>query len=416
MDSIITEVALSNNINEAIELFDRIFYYIAPTNTINLYPNNNNTGKVNNINDFPGISLNPNTISPKQLDAIKQLSGFLINCKTTIDNMRLKELSNSSNNFNNFIPVQDSIELFHSPTSLPLSMTLTPFEYIKQNQQKEKRLQSTITILQEYLVNELNRSEELELKLKAKDIELLQVADEKHELEKKYLKKKSGMSNGTLYNYDVSDAENEDIIVLDDFNESKETVILNGKSVANNSTKVSIKTKTKQKSKTTDPSTFIGRHIRKKFNNEMFFGLVTRYVAPFYEVVYEDADFEELATYEIKELLWLGSISSIKIEQCRKHAKRLAKFDVILALERTSDGFEKKMNDAPDMTNHSYQIANDYHSQKVIANIQKKHDVIEINDSSATGSSSSSDTERSDIKRFKVDQRHYDENVDDVFF
>lgn len=47
----------------------------------------------------------------------------------------------------------------------------------------------------------------------------------------------------------------------------------------------------------------IGTEIQKEFNGVMFKGTVRSYNAPYYEVVYDDGDFEEIPLTDLKKLL-----------------------------------------------------------------------------------------------------------------
>ena len=61
-----------------------------------------------------------------------------------------------------------------------------------------------------------------------------------------------------------------------------------------------------RKAKTVDlnnPQNFIGRRIKKKFGNDYYVGDITEYDKPYFHVLYEDGDEEDLNLNQVKKFL-----------------------------------------------------------------------------------------------------------------
>jgi len=59
------------------------------------------------------------------------------------------------------------------------------------------------------------------------------------------------------------------------------------------------------------------------FDGKAFFGMVVSFNHPFFSIVYEDADFEEVSKSDLKKVLWEGMVPMHRQQACIKHAKQL---------------------------------------------------------------------------------------------
>ncbi len=67
----------------------------------------------------------------------------------------------------------------------------------------------------------------------------------------------------------------------------------------------------------------LARYVRKRFGKKYFFGLVVEWCDPWYKVVYEDGDGEELTANTVRRLLWKNILPRIKTKTCHNHARAL---------------------------------------------------------------------------------------------
>jgi hypothetical protein len=196
-------------INNAIELFDNLFKRIAPTNVINCFEHE------------AYLEIPKENLSEHQCEAIKHLSGFLISLKKFYDKEEFQAPNTSQKLFQDCNTKSSCDQNFYHSDEL-------------------KKMGRTISILQEYLVIELNRSENCEAKLKEKEVECVELLDANASLQKKIR-----LSNN------VNPIEN---------------------------------AKNNCDSKLAEPKDYINLFIRKQFGESSFFGIIANYKAPYFHV------------------------------------------------------------------------------------------------------------------------------------
>ncbi len=69
----------------------------------------------------------------------------------------------------------------------------------------------------------------------------------------------------------------------------------------------------------------LARYVRKRFGKKYFFGLVVEWCDPWYKVVYEDGDGEELTANTVRRLLWKKSVPMRSEADCQDHGHALAR-------------------------------------------------------------------------------------------
>ncbi len=213
--------------------------------------------------------------SVDQCEAIVQLSGYLSSIFEHIQLVRVNSLHEKSV-FNN-IPIT-----FNHNQNVVMEDQVT-------------KMHMKISLLQDMLIQEMNKSEELEISLRSSEAELLAVTEEKAELQKKIekLTRKIGDENMHSNSYPRSISHNP-----------------------------STSDKTKQSNLANqNPESFVGRYIRKQFDNRKYFGIISSYSTPFFLVIYEDGDREELDLKEATDLLWEGIIPSTNKNAIARHEK-----------------------------------------------------------------------------------------------
>ena len=52
-----------------------------------------------------------------------------------------------------------------------------------------------------------------------------------------------------------------------------------------------------------NPQNFVGQRVRRKFGNDFYVGDITDYDKPFFQILYEDGDEEEMNLTEVKRFL-----------------------------------------------------------------------------------------------------------------
>ena len=142
---------LSANFKEVAHIFDIIFYDISPIQRYNFFKRNKSI-------EIPRLSLNDS-----QCDAIKKLSGYLTALRDTIAQYKTNR-------------AVDAVKLPDYGTANEIA------ESNVENPSQTMQLQRANNLLQDYLVHELNRSEQLVHNLKAKEAELVAVTAERDRL------------------------------------------------------------------------------------------------------------------------------------------------------------------------------------------------------------------------------------------
>lgn len=185
----------------AIEVFDEIFYEIAPIDSYN-EPNKGH-----------GVKIPFKLLSDRQCHLIKQFSGHLSSARSALVNTSTVQITN------------------HATSN-------------------EALLVKKVNCLRDYLVNELNRSEEAEQQLKKKEEELVIITAERDKLQKKlasvsYANSNSGSGSSS-------------------------------RSIAN-VVGSSVKSLHGDRLDSSKPESYVNSYIRKPFGSVFFFGLVANY-------------------------------------------------------------------------------------------------------------------------------------------
>jgi hypothetical protein len=215
----------------AIEVFDKLFQEVA---TVNLY----------NEPDIGGdLKIPKRNLTDKQCRSIKDLSGHIISLKRNLMERRDSETN-------------------------PARLT----ERLAGKDATDLHTARKFSLLQEYLINELNRSETAELQLKAKEDELVLVTAERDKL-KKRLAMGSSNSSHSFSHLAAASAPTSAAV----------------------SSSVVVKTEATSHSERgdTNPLSYVGGYIRKPFGNSYFFGLIAAYLA-------EDAFFQVFSYFQAK--------------------------------------------------------------------------------------------------------------------
>lgn len=176
----------NDNFQEFIEAFDKSFYQIVPSKT-----------RYNHFQRSPSVEISPNALNPSQLQGILKIHGLLISLKDFLEISLSNEFHQSFPFACNAIPTlpnreedlffrfqqqqqqplsqQDSTSSISQTTKnsttnnnngLTSSSTSTSTSSSLNLGKMNTKLHQQITILQSYLVNELNHSEELEKQVK----------------------------------------------------------------------------------------------------------------------------------------------------------------------------------------------------------------------------------------------------------
>lgn len=212
------------NLLESCEIFNSLFGKITT-----IQSNHNHIKSVNPVHE-----INSSTLTSDQKHAIKQLAGVLMDMSVIIPSMSKTSSIDSSDN------IEKVAELDQHTVNHNLL------------ERKQKR---TISALQDYLYQELTRCEELESKLQAKEMELVNVVVERD----KYLKK----------------CQQENLIS----SQSHSRAISSSLNQSATSAKANF-----DELDTFTPQEWIGRYIRKGFGSSYYFGIVVSYDAPYFKV------------------------------------------------------------------------------------------------------------------------------------
>jgi hypothetical protein len=191
-------------------LFDQIFYHIAPTRRYN-----------NSIQDST-IELEANSLNDSQCNAISQLSGYLIYFHEQLLNRKLSHLQANS--------VLAGLSVESSTSSKSYSLPC--------------HVEQKICLLQEYLVNELVRADELEQEVQKLEANLVEAIAQKEKLEKTVKNLLPGSGDKARGKFKGSDS----------------------------------------KTSTSDLTQHLGCFVRKTFGPKQFFGLIANSNSPFYQV------------------------------------------------------------------------------------------------------------------------------------
>lgn len=210
-----------------------------------------------------------------QSEAIVQLSGYLTSIFGHIQSVRLKAIHKHSS-------VKDIDVVFEAP---------------EDREEKTAKLRKRITLLQDMLVQEINKSEELETSLRKSEADLLSATDAKNDLQRKLdrLQKRERIMGAS----GISTSE----------------------SVVSSVTFEAPPRIPAEESLLGDPNELLGRYVRKQFDKRKYFGVITSFEAPFFMVIYEDGDREEIDSKELKDILWEGVVPTGNKSLLARHEK-----------------------------------------------------------------------------------------------
>lgn len=216
-------------IENAIELFDEIFYEIAPINSYN------------EANKGEGIKIPFKLLSDQQCHVIKELSGHLCSARRSLVLRRESEVS----------PAAIQAANVRSTSSTDVNNNTI--------------VGQQMSMLRDYLVSELIRSEAAELALKAKEDELVFITAENEKLNKKI----ANMSNNMSFINTTSFTATSNVVKVS-ASASAAPQAVEPKSFHANSRASSDRIDT-------HPASYVHMYVRKQFGNSYFFGLITTY-------------------------------------------------------------------------------------------------------------------------------------------
>ncbi|RYH06248.1 hypothetical protein EON65_43105 [archaeon] len=231
---------LMRMIKEANLQFDQIFHKVAASRNYNQLPTD------------PSVEMPLSAFSDNQKVGIVRLAGYY---KSIEEHWQHRIL--------------DQIQHVAGFDHLQTEIKRQPLNYSEVTE-----LKKTLSLLQEYLVNEIILREEAEQKTANLEQEIVKIIEERNRLEKKLSQLQPLSSSDRLQR---------------------------GKSAEG----------------------FVGSYIRKEFNRKPFFGVIANFDHPFYQIVYEDADYEDLGHTDVEKLLWQFNVPQKKQEACMRHAKKL---------------------------------------------------------------------------------------------
>lgn len=172
--------------------------------------------------------VNLDAFSPDQKHAVKQLAGLLIDMSIALPSIDAPAIETGK---------RHEVEKLLDEKNL-----------------LERKYKRTIAALQDYLSQELTRAEELETKLQAKEMELVNVVAERDKYLKKFQQENTGSSQA----------------------HAKAT---------SSQTQLSHSLKSRvTETEVFNPQDWIGRYIRKGFGSNYYFGIVVHFDAPYFKV------------------------------------------------------------------------------------------------------------------------------------
>lgn len=228
----VIQIQLKDKLFALRDLFDRLFYDISPTKVV--------YNRYSSVGDDIGIRRD--VLSDSQCLQIEHLAGFIASAVQYFENSSIKQLNKVHNILSE--GTDDPHDLKNLVDSLMAG---------------KRKSDRTISLLHEYLTNEINRSEDLANKVKELETELVNKTDELLRVTKALKKAKNGLQCNDPSTVSVS------------LNEQSQPDVASTAPIVNDEAKA-------------DPFSLEGCYIRKKFDETFFFGLVVRYNEPYYLV------------------------------------------------------------------------------------------------------------------------------------
>lgn len=278
-----------NKINNAMSHFDRLFGNVV-TISRDSHDQRNQSA----------VLVDASLFDVDQNEAIVQLSGYLTSIFGHIQTVRLKALHSRCS-------MKDVNVVFEAP---------------RDQEETTAKLRKRISLLQDMLVQEINKSEELEASLRKSEADLLSATDAKSDLQRKLerLQKRErimGVSGISTAESAVGSVSFEAQPQLP----AEETLVDN-------------------------PYDLLGRYVRKQFDKRKYFGVIISFEAPFFMVIYEDGDREEIDSKELKDIMWEGTVPTGNKGLLARHKKLYvesqAKEDTTSSVSSTSHKSNRK--------------------------------------------------------------------------
>jgi hypothetical protein len=220
-----------DELEEAMQIFDGLFRQIVTIHELSCDVTN---GKIQSY------EIQASQITLPQRDKIKNIAGHLKSAYDAVNKLRIFSCDNSNNLIEGRLEKYEKELLAHKKT--------------------ERKHLKMICALQEYLVNELNRNEQLENQLKAKETALVNAIQARKDLQAKYTSTKlSILKSESLSSSSASTVQKNDSTIK--------------KSIPFSDAEVAMK-----------PQLLINQYVRRIFQGDFFFGLVLDYEAPYYKV------------------------------------------------------------------------------------------------------------------------------------
>lgn len=253
-----------NKINNAMSHFDRLFGNIVTISRDAHDQRNQST-----------VLVDASLFDVDQNEAIVQLSGYLTSIFGHIQTVRLKALHSRCS-------MKDVNVVFEAP---------------QDHEETTAKLRKRISLLQDMLVQEINKSEELETGLRKSEADLLSATDAKNDLQRK----------------------------LERLQKRERIMGVSGISTSESAVgSVSFEAQPQLPAEVTlmdNPYDLLGRYVRKQFDKRKYFGVITSFAAPFFMVIYEDGDREEIDSKELKDIMWEGTVPTGNKGLLARHEK-----------------------------------------------------------------------------------------------
>ena len=261
---------LAIDVFRAADCFDKLFGSIAPVTLSDSRQQQTATGLQ------LSVSVDRMALTDVQCNKVKELSGHLMHLKTIVIDAKSKHNASRSSSIDK-----------NSSSMLAMRSRII----------NDREANRRYALIREYLISELTRSDELANELRRTEEELVTMTDKCNGLEKKLVAA---------------------VKVSAAYNESADTAVERRKHV-----KLKTVDALRADDNNEEPPQLIGKFVRKLFGGKPFFGLVVSFEHPYFSIVYEDADFEEVSRVDLMKVLWVGKVPGQKEHACIKHAKHL---------------------------------------------------------------------------------------------
>jgi hypothetical protein len=239
----VEELILS--INEQADIYDRLFRDVAP-------PIRSSTEKRSDDSYEPSRPVDASTLTPGQLQDLVHCSAVL--SKARMAASKIKRLTSSVSSSN---PLEVEISALRSQ--------------LAEKKKSEQQYLKTIHTLQDYLVNELNRCEDLEIKLKKGENELVLMTAERN----KFMK--LAQQGGIAGNRGSAKALFTSV-------DAQSTAAAGASAVEGATVDLATDADSEPAVAVGPPNDVIDKYVRKKFGSNYFFGLIVGFEAPYYRV------------------------------------------------------------------------------------------------------------------------------------